>query len=382
MLGKDLSPLAYPESPLSQAMKQPMLLGLFLPFQKGGWSASRLPRTTSWTFDYNAKLTQRAEQFGFDLVFGLAHWHGKNGFGGDNQAGIDLDSFIAGNALTTMTSRILIISTLHILYGPWHPLTLAKYGATLDHISGGRWGVNIVTGHKADEHLRFGKPQIEHDLRYAMSEEFLDIVTRLWSDDEELTYEGKHWRLERAFLGLKPQYGRPILVNATGSKAGIEFAARHSDIVFTTSPAGADIEDAIESLAPLTATIRAAAAEEGRSIRTLVNPMVVCRETEKEAFAYRDAILSHRDPGAVEGYRLAGLTSDAHAWRAVKKPTDRALGGNIQIVGSPEQVVSYLLRLKQSGVDGVQLAFFDYAPDLEFFGNRVLPLMKEAGLRV
>jgi FMNH2-dependent dimethyl sulfone monooxygenase len=61
------SPTDYPDSPLSQALKQPVLLGLFLPIHHGGWSASTLPRSTDWSFDYNAKLTQTAETLGFDF---------------------------------------------------------------------------------------------------------------------------------------------------------------------------------------------------------------------------------------------------------------------------------------------------------------------------
>ena len=68
-----------------------------------------------------------------------------------------LDSFIAIGSLAAITHRILLISTLHILYGNLHPLHLAKFGATLDHISGGRWGLNMVTGHSVDEAGMFGR---------------------------------------------------------------------------------------------------------------------------------------------------------------------------------------------------------------------------------
>ena len=76
------APSDFPDSPVSQALRQPMMLGLFLPIQAGGWSASHLERTTSWTFDYNAALVQRAEHFGFDLAFGLSQWLPKGGYGG------------------------------------------------------------------------------------------------------------------------------------------------------------------------------------------------------------------------------------------------------------------------------------------------------------
>src|SRR3954451_6137186 len=98
------SPTVFPDSPLSRVFRQPLILGLFLPVQSGGWSASLLPRTTDWTFDYNAALTRRAEALGFDLVFGLAQWAGKGGYGGVSKYREDsLDPFIAVTALSTMT---------------------------------------------------------------------------------------------------------------------------------------------------------------------------------------------------------------------------------------------------------------------------------------
>lgn len=174
----DIGPADFPDSPLSRALAQPMLLGLFLPIQAGGWSASTLPRSTTWHYDYNAALTLKAEALGFDLVFALSQWLQKGGFGPvrNDQA---LDSFITMAALAGITNRILLISTLHVLYGPWHPVHLAKFGATLDHITRGRWGINVVTGHRAHEHEMFGWTRIEHDHRYELADEFIDVVKRL-----------------------------------------------------------------------------------------------------------------------------------------------------------------------------------------------------------
>jgi FMNH2-dependent dimethyl sulfone monooxygenase len=58
------------------------------------------------------------------------------------------------------------------------------------------------------------------------------------------------------------------------------------------------------------------------------------------------------------------------------------IGGNVHLVGTPEQIVDWFIRLKRAGCDGVQVNFFDFIPDLEFFGQRVIPLMHQAGLRV
>jgi FMNH2-dependent dimethyl sulfone monooxygenase len=71
------SPADYPGSPLARVMQQPSMLGLFLPIHAGGWSASTLPRTATWTFGYNKTQTLKAEELGFDLVFGVANRNKK-----------------------------------------------------------------------------------------------------------------------------------------------------------------------------------------------------------------------------------------------------------------------------------------------------------------
>ncbi|ALK33948.1 LLM class flavin-dependent oxidoreductase [Burkholderia plantarii] len=375
------SPADFPDSPVSRVFAQPLMLGLFLPIQAGGWSASTLPRTTDWSFDYNAALVQQAEALGFDLVFALSQWLPKGGYGGvfDGQA---LDSFMTLAALTARTERIVLAATTHVLYGPWHPLHFAKFTATLDHISKGRWGINVVTGHRALEHEMFGWPRIEHDHRYTLAAEFLDAVQQLWAQPDNFSYQPARssWRLGEAFVTPKPRYGRPLLINATGSDAGIAFAARYSDVVFVTSPGGPTLDAALRTLPAHTARVKAAAAAHGRRIRTLLNPMVICRETAAEAREYRDAIVAHADAGSFQRF-----DSDAHAWRGGAaeraQAEHRALGGNMSITGSPEEVADAIVRLHRAGVDGVQLSFYDFQPDLALFGRRVLPLLREAGLR-
>lgn len=376
------SPIEFPDSPLSKALQQPILLGLFLPIQAGGWSASTLPRTTDWQFDYNRDLVLKAESLGFDLVFALSQWLPKGGYGGvfDGNA---LDSFMTTAALTAVTKSIILISTIHVLYGPLHPLHLAKWAATLDHISGGRWGINVVTGHRAVEHEAFGWDRIEHDRRYALTAEFIEVVQRLWTDPENYSFSGESsWKLKDAFVSPKPKFGRPVLVNATGSDAGFDYAARYSDIVFITSPTGSDFASAIKALPAHTARIKEIARAQGREVRTLLNPMVISRDTEKETWAYHDAIVAEQDFSTPKGFD--SFNSDAHAWKGrqgVDAPKRRAIGGNIEVIGTPEQVVEQFVALKEAGIDGLQLSFFDFKPDLEFFGDRILPLLKQAGLR-
>jgi FMNH2-dependent dimethyl sulfone monooxygenase len=376
------SPLDDPASPLSRAGRQPLMLGLFLPTQTGGFSQSTYPRGTRWEFDYNRELTQRAEAHGFDFVFGLQQWLPKGGFGGEmNYRENFLDPFISTVALAPVTKRIITISTVHILYGNWHPLMLARFAATADHISGGRFGLNIVTGYDAREPLMFGMKRIEHDERYARADEFASIMEDLWNGAENLTYDGRWYQLEGAYVSPRPASGRPIMVSASASPAGFKYAAKHSDIVFTSSRSGAEFEGAMETLPQVSAEIRAAYEGTGREPKIIIFPLVICRETNAEALAYRDKILAAADLGSVERYVARHAGGDAHGWREHVN-VERVLGGHIQIVGGPEEVADQLERLHRAGYDGVQIGFYDYEPELEFFVEAVVPLLEQRGLRL
>ena len=375
MTYETVSPADIPGSPLANALKQPLMLGVFLNLQD--IRLSTLPTTSTWTFDYNAEVVRKADDLGFELAFSRTQWLPKGGYDGE----ASLDAFVALGAMAAITKNILLISTIHVLYGPIHPLHLAKYGATLDHISKGRWGINIVTGHRAVEHEMFGWDRIEHDTRYELASELFDVVQRLWTDTENFSFEGKSpWKVHNGYITPKPLFGRPVLVNATGSKAGIAFAAKYSDIVFITSPGGAHIDSALETLPTHIANIKAQAARVGRTVRTVINPVIVSRDTERETIEYANAISRNAIKGAFAGY-----DSDAHAWRGRGDASHKqglGLGGNIEIIGTPEQVVEQLVALKKTGIDGVQLGFYDFLPELGYFGDRILPLLKQAGLRL
>jgi FMNH2-dependent dimethyl sulfone monooxygenase len=368
MTFETVSPADIPGSPLAKAFEQPLMLGVFLNLQD--IRISTVPTTNTWTFDYNAEVVRKADELGFELAFSRTQWLPKGGYDGE----ASLDAFVALGAMAAITRNILLISTIHVLYGPIHPLHLAKYGATLDHISKGRWGINIVTGHRAIEHEMFGWDRIEHDTRYELASELFDVVQRLWTDTENFSFEGKSpWKVRNGYITPKPLFGRPVLVNATGSEAGIAFAARYSDIVFITSPGGAHIDSALETLPAHIANIKAAAARAGRKVRTVINPVIVSRDTERETLDYAQAIANNSIKGAFGGY-----DSDAHAWRGRGDASHKqglGLGGNIEIIGTPEQVVDQLVALKKAGIDGVQLGFYDFLPEIGYFGERILPLL-------
>ena len=369
------------ETAFERAGRQPLMLGLFMPHQEGAWSPSKAPRKTSWDFEYNAKCARKADRLGFDIVFALAQWMGKGGYGGDiNFRENNLDPFITSAALAPITKNVLLIATVHILYG-WHPLHLAKYGAVIDHISGGRWGLNVVTGYKESEFRMFGLDPIEHDKRYEMATEFTTIMRRLWSEDEELTYRGQWWQTNGAYVAPKPVNNSVIMVNAGSSPAGIEYATSHSDMIFVTSPGGADAAAACKTLPPLTKKIRQTARDKKRKVKIMINPHVICRETEEEAWAQYHRILDQRDEVALDNFVETFMGGDQSSWKGHVRE-NWAVGGNVHLVGTPEQIVDWFIKLKRAGCDGMQINFYDFLPELDFFGKRTIPLLHQAGLRI
>ena len=103
-------------TPLERAQRHPLMLGLFLPIQNGGWTPSSASRGTDWGFDYNSKLTVRAEELGFDLAFALAQWLGENGHGGETKyRKYSLDPLLVTAGTAALTRNIILISTVHVL---------------------------------------------------------------------------------------------------------------------------------------------------------------------------------------------------------------------------------------------------------------------------
>jgi FMNH2-dependent dimethyl sulfone monooxygenase len=213
-----------------------------------------------------------------------------------------------------------------------------------------------------------------------MAAEFTDHMQRLWEADENVSISGNYWSMENAFCTPKPERGRPILVNAASSPAGMDFAAKHCDLIFVTSPAGADIDAALEAFPAHTAQVKDRARRHGRDVKVIVNPLVLCRDTEKEVADVRRRIVEAGDAGAADGIVNSQRTGDQKSWRGHQRE-QRFIGGNIQLFGTPEQIVERCIQLQKAGIDGIHLSFFDFAPDLEHFGQRVLPLLKQAGLR-
>jgi len=353
---------------------QKMKLGLFGTNCSHGLTMTHAPTTYKVTWEHTKEIAQRADELGFEALVPIARWRG---FGGTtNFNGNCYETYTWAAGLSEATNNIAIFATSHL--PTVHPIEAAKAAVTIDHISGGRFGLNLVMGWFSPEMDMFHGAQREHDQRYAFGQQWLDLVQKLWSEPGSFDFEGDFFSGENLEAYPKPhQAPRPVLINAGNSPSGVEFSARNVDINFASL-------DTLENMAQYTKNIRHKAREEyGRDISTMTYGLVVARDTEAEAKQAFQSVIDNGDwEAAGNVMKVAGMESQSFN-EQIKAFQERFIAGwaGYPVVGSPEQVVEELGRLNEAGMDGMIMGFLDYNEEMKYFGERILPLMKEAGLR-
>ena len=199
-------------------------LGTFIPIANNGWIISRTAPQYMPTFDLNRRICQLSEEIGFDFVFSMSKWRG---YGGDTRFwDYSLESMTLMAALATVTQKVRIYASVQPLLIP--PAVAAKMTATIDDISGGRAGINIVTGSNLEETSQMGLLPADYDsYRYDYAAEWLELVNRLWTEDS-VTHHGQYFHMEDCRSDPKPlRKPHPDVVCAGISEAGMRFTARH-----------------------------------------------------------------------------------------------------------------------------------------------------------
>jgi alkanesulfonate monooxygenase SsuD/methylene tetrahydromethanopterin reductase-like flavin-dependent oxidoreductase (luciferase family) len=353
-------------------------IGVFGPNLSGGTGGLTTlegpPVMGNW--DEARGLAVAADKAGFEALVPITRWKGFNGKSGFWDR--SLETFTWAAALAEATENIHIFTSCMVPMV--HPVLAAKMGATIDHVAKGRWGLNVVSGWVMEEFRMFGLPEVGRDDRYAYAEEWIDVVTRLWTETEPFDFKGRFFDLEGLVSSPKPMtQPRPTIMNAGMSPAGQAFAMRNADMIF--------IQIHHDEAAKTIQDLRDAAAAKGREISIWATAHIVCKPTEREAFEYVVKYAEQNtDDTAGQGYAatLLGSDSTSHAkWRAdpALVRSLAASGGNMPIVGTPETVVAELARLSELGLDGIALAWVDYDEGVQQFSEELQPLLKDLGLR-
>jgi pyrimidine oxygenase len=349
-------------------MNGPKEYGVFLPIANGGWIVSKSTPSLDggWAQNRDAALTAEAE--GFDFVMAMGKWRG---FGGDTDHwGHSLEAVTMMAGIAAVTKRIKVWATLHAILH--NPAVAAKMIATLDHISGGRAGLNIVAGAYAKEFAQMGAwdASLDHDARYELTEEWTQIVKRLWTEPS-VSFEGKHFTFKDCVSEPKP-IKPPFLICAGMSQRGFEFSVREADGCFIGGRNEAETRD-------VSRHARALAARLGKPIRTYCMMTVICAATDEEAEAKAQKYREGLDEGAVQGMLESyGAPMSGDGGNAM---TARAQGAFMTqtVVGSPATCAARIENfLRDCDMDGLMFIYDDYVQGLRVTAREILPRLREA----
>jgi alkanesulfonate monooxygenase len=265
------------------------------------------------------------------------------------------------------------------------PTLAARQLATLDHFSGGRLGVHIISGGSDIEQRRDGD-YLDHDQRYARTDEYLQILRQVWTADKPFDHQGAHYRFEQAYSEVKPLQQPQLDLLRWASEAAIPVAGRHADVYALWG-------ESLEQVRELTGRVRAEAARHGREISFSVSFRPILAATEEQAWARAERILdetrrlrsgngtrhpAYTGPQESEGARrlLAaaekGDRVDKRLWTAIAKETG-ARYNSTALVGTPEQVAEALLDYYDLGVTTFLIRGFDPLEDAIDYGRELIP---------
>ncbi len=344
----------------------------WVPNVSGGLVVSKIEQRTSWDIDYNRKLAQIAENAGFE--YALSQIRFTAGYGAEFQH----ESVAISHALLASTEKLRVIAA--ILPGPWHPAVLAKQISTISELTNGRIAVNIVSGWFRGEFTAIGEPWLEHDERYRRSEEFIDVLRGIWTRDD-FTYKGDFYRFHN--YSLKPKPARvPEIFQGGSSRAARDMASRASDWYFTNG-------NTVEGIKAQVDDIRAKAAANNHQVKVGVNAFIIARDTEEEAKAVLAEIIAKADFEAVNAFghevKQAGKASPEGDGNWAKSTFEDLVqyndGFKTNLIGTPQQIAERIVTLKDVGVDLILSGFLHFQEEVAYFGEKVLPLVRELEAR-
>lgn len=354
----------------SNNQQEEVKFAYWVPNVSGGLVVSNIEQRTSWDADYNRKLAQIAEKSGFE--YALTQIRFTAGYGAEFQH----ESVAFSHALLAATTKLKVIAA--ILPGPWNPILAAKQLATIDILTNGRVAINVVSGWFKGEFYAIGEPWLDHDERYRRSREFIEALKGIWTTDN-FTYKGDFYRFHNYSLKPKPlQKPHPEIFQGGSSRAARDNAAAVSDWYFTNG-------NTVEGIKAQVDDIRAKAAINKHKVKIGVNAFIIARDTEEEARAVLSEIIEKANPDAVQGFaseaKSAGAASPEGEGNWAKSTFEDLVqyndGFKTNLIGTPLQIAERIVELKAVGVDLVLSAFLHFQEEVAYFGEKVLPLVRE-----
>ncbi|PJR09924.1 LLM class flavin-dependent oxidoreductase [Sinorhizobium meliloti] len=358
-----------PINPLRNDNK--LKLGVFA-FNGDAAANALVPERYEFNWENSLDVAVQADAARYEAIVPYARW--RSFVDAEHPSGFAFETFSWAAAVAARTRHACVMSTCHITTA--HPLVVAKAVSTIDHISGGRFALNIVCGWFKPEIEMFGVPMLDADDRYAYADEWTTALKRLWTESDFFDMEGRFVTLRSGMSQPKPvQKPHPILMNAGGSPQGQNFVAKHCDIAFVRT----DSYD--KTVAEIKAYRDFARARYDREIQVWANCAVIQGDTDEDARRFADYLIQNSDQAFIEGQlaqRQRNLSPEALKALKVKF----AMGGPAHVLlGSPQTIATELAKLSSVGIDGTLLSWLDFQNGVRAFNTQVLPILEDMGLR-
>ncbi|SHE55104.1 LLM class flavin-dependent oxidoreductase [Streptoalloteichus hindustanus] len=328
--------------------------------------------------DYLAQIARAAEQLGFTGVLTPTGTWCE-------------DAWLTTAALISQTERLKFLVAFRP--GVLSPTLAAQMASTYQRISRGRLLLNVVTGGDAVEQRRFGD-WLDHDQRYARTDEFLAIVRQVWGGSP-VEFAGEHYRVEGATL-LAPPDPVPPLYFGGSSAAALPVAARRADVYLTWGEPPHLVREKIDK-------VRALAGAEGRALRFGIRLHVISRDSADDAWREAGRLLDALDPAAVdraqrqlaasesvgqqrmlslhEDYRRHGgrdsLEIAPNLWAGIGLVRG---GAGTALVGSHDEVADRIEEYHELGIEEFVLSGYPHLEEAYWFGEGVRPVLARRGL--
>jgi len=348
-----------------------MRYGYWLPVF-GGWLRNVADENMQASWPYVSRLAQRSEEIGFDLTL-IAELN-LNDIKGVHAPALDAWSTAAALAAVTRKLELMVAvrPTFH------SPALLAKQAANIDHISGGRVSLNVVSSWWADEAKKYGVHFEQHDDRYARTSEWLDVVDGVWREDN-FSFAGKYYRVDDNVLQPKPiARPRPTIYAGGESEAAKELIARKCDAYVMHGDPPERIREKIADLSRRREKFGLPRMQFG------VAGYVIVRETEAEAQDELRRITDVQQSAA--GYQnyqqwLAGTQLEQRVSLEDYSVSNRGLRSGL--IGTAEQVAERVQQFEASGVDLLLLQFSPQLEEMERFSEAIIqPLQQKLAAAV
>ncbi|MEW9500951.1 LLM class flavin-dependent oxidoreductase [Jeotgalibacillus marinus] len=342
-----------------------MKYGFWLPIF-GGWLRNVEEERMPPTFDYAKKVVQSAEQWGYDTTL-IAELYLNDIKGPERDS---LEAWSTAAALAAVTDKIEIMTAIRP--GFHNPAVTAKMTANIDHISNGRFTLNVVSAWWAEEAKQYGGVFTEHNERYDRTEEFIKVMKSLWTE-ETFSHKGKFYNIDGTKLEPKPvQRPNPILYAGGESPRGKETIVNHCDAYVMHGGTVKEIEKKIDEMKQ-----RRAIAGKDPFQSFGMAAYIICRDTEEEVQEELERITDVKDVSGYAGYN--DFVSKSQLEQQVKlldySVSNRGLRPNL--IGTPEQIADRIIAFEQVGLDLLLLQFSPQLEEMKRFSTKVMPLVEK-----